>query len=122
VPSDKDGSADPFVQLYQYGNYTRTSVFPKTLNPSWNQRLVCPGTVLNGEFPPIILTVTDHDESIIETNPHDYMGQVVVDLTQLHVYNGLKEIKDSMVKKWHTIRYNKKFNKGKIYCGFCIVK
>ena len=27
-----------------------------------------------------------------------------------------------MVKKWHVVRYNSKFNKGKIYCGFSILK
>lgn len=27
-----------------------------------------------------------------------------------------------MTKKWHVVRYNEKFNKGKIYCGFCIIK
>lgn len=36
IPSDTDGLGDPLVLLYHLGSVVKTSVFPRTLNPSWN--------------------------------------------------------------------------------------
>ena len=56
--------------MYHFGSYTKSSVFPKTLNPSWNEKSVLDSYIVNNSIPPLVLTIWDKDINFIGTESH----------------------------------------------------
>lgn len=110
VAGDSTGLSDPMTNLYHFGTSRSSNIFPKTLNPSWNQRLVLGTWTVNGEMPPLIISVYDYDSTLIGDAEYDFLGSSILnfeakDFTQdpglipHPVWIDLKQDKNSVMGK-----------------------
>jgi Ca2+-dependent lipid-binding protein len=75
LPSgDSDGSSDPVVVAYHYGTLARSSIYKKTLNPLWNERILIPTYIIGKFVPPLIINVFDYDQASVGSDSYEYLG------------------------------------------------
>lgn len=81
LPSDDDGAADPLVLIYHLGTQIQSRVFPKTLNPIWNQRLIMNSYMIGDSIPSAIISLWDKDENWSGSKSFDFLGYAIKKLS-----------------------------------------
>ncbi len=121
MPADEDGSSDPIVLFYHLGSLVKSSTFPKTLNPSWNEKIVIETYSVNGFVPPMIATVWDKDIDFIGKVDHEFIGSALIKFSEENVVKHAENLMKPKDPKWFDLRIRKNEMKGKLMCSFSIV-
>ena len=119
LSSDSNGSSDPLVQFYNFGSTIQSAVFPKTLNPIWNQRLVLDSWMIGNSIPSTIINVWDKDQDWKGSGDFEYLGYAFVPMSGKMVT--LNDFGKVPSPSWHEICLGKGNKSGKILMSFQVV-
>lgn len=119
---DSNASADPLVQFYHFGSFVKSSYFPKTLNPTWNERVVLESYLINGTLPPMIINFWDRDVSFLGDIDYDFMGSAVVKLDSSYIVNDKDKLFQIKKPKWYQIGFDNLDKEGKTLLSFSVVR
>lgn len=115
---DDDGSGDPVVQVYHYGTRQRSSIFLKTLNPVWNERVILATYAIGSFIPPVIINVHDYDPKSDSKDPKDmkegtyeFLGNTCIFIGRKNRVNSLSQIPEP---EWYDLKYSKDSIMGRI--------
>lgn len=122
IPMDDDGNSDPVVQFYHLGAVSTSSVFPKTLNPNWNEQIILESFSVNGIIPPLMLNLWDKDSDFFGKTEHEFMGSTIIQLDETDLILNPNELKTQKEAKWYELRIRKDEIKGEIMCSFKVIK
>ena len=116
---DDDGLSDPVVNLNHFGTNMNTFIFPRTLNPAWNERLLMASWSVNGEMPPLLIKVFDYDAPIVgKDGTYDYLGGCTVNFEPEHLTNDINAVPQPT---WIDIRQDKNHIMGRLLASFTLV-
>ena len=87
LPSDDSGVSDPCVQFYHFGSTKQSAVFPKTLNPVWNQRVFMKSYMIGDSIPAMVMNVWDKDEDWKGSRKFDFLGYSLVNIDPANIVN-----------------------------------
>lgn len=119
MSSDKDGYSDPLVQLYHFGSTSQSSVFPNTLNPIWNQRMVIKTFMVGDSIPSAIINVWDKDENWLGNREFEFLGYSLVNLSPKLITRD--NFGDISHPQWYELCLGKNNPSGKIMIAFQII-
>ena len=112
MSSDSDGTSDPVVQLYHFGGTSQSAIFPKTLNPVWNQRLFMKTYMVNDSIPSAILNVWDKDENWAGSRSFEFLGYSLVTIS--HDMVQTSNFHQTPRPKWYELCLGKGNRTGKV--------
>ena len=119
MSSDSNGSSDPLVQFYNLGTTAQSAVFPKTLNPIWNQRLVMSSWLVNNSIPSMIINTWDKDLDWKGKLVPEFLGYTFVTLTgDMIMTEGFDRIPSPT---WYDLCFSKQHKAGKMLMSFQVV-
>ena len=119
LPSgDDDGSGDPVVVAYHYGTLARSTIFNKTLNPIWNERLLIPTYIVGKFIPPLIVNVHDYDEKTIGKGDFEFLGGTQLFLNSSNLAQDYSKIPEP---SWHKLKYSQDSKMGEISLSVTII-
>lgn len=119
LPSgDDDGSADPVVVAYHYGTLARSTIFRKTLNPIWNERILIPTYIVGSFIPPLIINVHDYDVKLVGKAEYEFLGSTHMFLNQFNQAQDYAKIPEPT---WHNLKYSEDSKMGKISLSATII-
>lgn len=121
MPADASGTSDPIVQFYHLGSTTKSSLFPETLNPSWNERISMQSFLVNGDIAPLIVNVSDRDENFVGSISYEFLGSTYVPLSKSDFARTKNQVID-VKPRWYDISIGKNLNMGKILLGVKVVR
>ena len=78
IASDSSGSSDPSLEFYHLGSSINSTTYPKTLNPSWNEKLVLQSYIVENNLPPMVVNVWDRDINFLGDTKKEFMGSSVI--------------------------------------------
>lgn len=120
MASDSDGTSDPVVQLYHFGSTSQSAVFPKTLNPVWNQRLFMKTYMVNDSIPSAILNVWDKDENWAGSRSFEFLGYSLLNITHEMVQNS--NFHQTPRPKWFELCLGKGNKTGKVLASLRVIQ
>ncbi len=120
--SDDNGTSDPLVQIYHLGSVSKSSVFPDTLNPNWNERIVMTTHVINGFLPPIVINVWDRDSKTFGDATHEFLGSAVVALSEEAFIANKEELSQAQAPQWHQLYFGNQAKMGKVLLSFAVLR
>ena len=119
MASDDNGMSDPVVQFYHLGSTVQSMVFPNTLNPIWNARIVFESYMLGDSIPSLVLNFWDKDENWTGSRDFEFLGHSLINITPETI------VTDSFGKfadpKWHDISLGKDSPAGKVMLSVQVV-
>lgn len=119
LASDESGYSDPILQLYHFGSTIQSAMFPSTLNPIWNQRMVLNTYMVGNYIPSVILNMYDKDEDWLGKRNFEFLGYTIVNIgPELLVKDDFGNIKNPI---WYDLCLGKGNPAGKILVAFQIV-
>jgi hypothetical protein len=121
LPADPTSTSDPIVQFYHLGSTTKSSLFPETLNPSWNEKIVMQSYLINDDLAPLIVNVSDRDENFVGTVSYDFLGSTFVSLSKNNIAKTKSQI-SNIKPSWYELSVGKNLNLGKILLGVTVVR
>ena len=119
---DSNASADPVVQFYHFGSFVKSSHFPKTLNPTWNERVILESYLVDGTLAPMIINFWDRDVSFLGDVDHDFMGSTVVKLDSSFIVNDKNKMLHIKKPKWYQIGFDNLDKGGKTLLSFSVIR
>lgn len=119
LSSDESGYSDPIVQLYHFGSTSQSAMFPNTLNPIWNQRMIMRTYMVGNYIPSAIINVWDKDEDWLGKRNFEFLGYALVNVTpEMLVKDNFDQIKNP---KWYKLCLGKDNPAGKILAAFQVI-
>ena len=122
IPFDSDSQSDPLVCLYNLGYITASSVFPNTLNPSWNERLILKSLSINGSIAPLVVSLLDKDTKTLSNDTYEFMGSNIVNLKEWPVASTAEDIETPVKPTWYNLSIDRNTKSGKIKLAFKVIK
>jgi hypothetical protein len=119
LSSDESGYSDPVVQLYHFGSTTQSAMFPQTLNPIWNQRMILNTYMVGNYIPSAIMNIWDRDEDWLGTRNFEFLGYTIINVVpELVVRKDFDQIKNP---KWYDLCLGKNNPAGKVLAAFQVI-
>lgn len=116
---DDDGLSDPMVNLNHFGTNLNTVIFPRTLNPTWNERILMASWSVNGELPPMLVKIFDHDPASGLSNVnYDYLGGCAISFGPEHMTTDINFVP---APTWLEVRQDKNHCMGKLLASFTVL-
>lgn len=111
LPSgDQDGLSDPFVEFEHFGASSISTVCTKSLDPTWNQRIMFSTTIIEDQLLPLIVNVYDSDSD--DMKKYDFLGRALVKLPER--ISPKEELNILPKPEWHDLQLTTKIKLGKI--------
>jgi len=112
LAADSNGASDPYLSVYFYGQESKTSVIPQTLNPVWNEKIEFVSNFDHiDDAPPIVFTLWDQDAG----SDDDFIGTSKIVIEPRHLN---PEIFPK--PEWVEVKYGKDtISVGKILLSIC---
>ena len=108
---DEDGSGDPVVHAYHYGNAACSSTKRNTLNPVWNDRIYLRSVIVGDFIPPLIVNVHDTDNFDKEVKTFEFLGATAL-------FFGIKNFTTNrrviLEPKWYKLRHSANSMMGRL--------
>ena len=119
LSSDESGYSDPVVQMYHFGSTRQSALFPNTLNPIWNQRMILDTFMYGSYIPSMIINVWDRDEDWLGSRNFEFLGYTLIPITDDMVVNdNFDQIKNP---KWYNLCLGKNNPAGKILLALQVI-
>ena len=82
LSGDENGLSDPQVVAYHMGRSKKSSVIRCSIDPNWSERLFIDTYSVDGYLYPILISVFDLDESILN-NSYEFLGSTLIPIDSL---------------------------------------
>ena len=121
ISADPNGLCDPVVFFEHHGVQSKSSVYHKSLNPVWNERILLNTYIYDTYIPPIVMKVFDLDEHSLRRDDYECLGYSIIDLQSQTVFKNWTDANQIPELNWTIVRDESRSDNAHVLLSFTVV-